>query len=121
MGTMGPGVFENDYALDIYADEISQFWQQIEEVVDDPDSDIDDIEGPLALVEMLRALSEHCRPIFLPRAQIDRHKQRFLEIYDAGIDHVDPTPDYKENRRAVIEATFDTLARAVREPPTKKP
>jgi hypothetical protein len=121
MGTMGPGVFENDYALDVLSDEVDHIQKQIDEIVGNPDSDVMDIEGPLALVEMLRVLSEHCHPIQMSREQIDRYKQRFLEIYDTGIDAMKPKPDYKRDRRAVIETAFDALARTVEEPPIKKP
>ena len=34
---------------------------------------------------------------------------RYLEMFDAHIDHLAPVPGFKEERRAVIESTFDRL------------
>ena len=41
-------------------------------------------------------------------------KQRYLEMYDAQIDGLEPVAGFKTARRAVIERTFDRLLQSQR-------
>jgi hypothetical protein len=51
------------------------------------------------------------------RAQRDARvwKARYLEMYDDQIDGMEPRGDFKQQRRAVIADTFDTLIRLQQE------
>jgi hypothetical protein len=121
MGTLGAEVFENDSAIEAYLAEVGKLVRRIDDVVDNPDFEIEETESDLAIVHMLRVLGEHCRPIPLAAARLEAWKQRFLEVYDEEIDGLEPTDAYKKERRQVIVRAFDDLGRFVREPPKSGP
>src|SRR5438045_746484 len=110
MGTWGPGNFENDYAADLLYEVCGPLLKQVEEAMSnpsmlEPDEDADLV---LANLEIIACLSEHLGryehgelqdflyPCVLPPpATIADWKQRFLQVWDACIDGLDPEPDYK--------------------------
>jgi hypothetical protein len=55
MGSWGPGVFENDHALDLFSIEVDELSEKLEAVLDLRPVAWDDIEGPL-LYQIFRAV-----------------------------------------------------------------
>jgi hypothetical protein len=112
MGTWGAGNFANDAALDFIGHEIDRYITLINEIFADEDRFRldEDAEGELMpSVEILIVLCERCAGILPTGLDIAAWKQRYLEMYDAQIDGLAPVPGHKEERRAVIETTFDRL------------
>ena len=114
MGTSGPGVFDNDRALGDYGEVVNELVKDIDALQGMDDTGIHEINGELALVEILAVLGEYCRPIYLERARLDRWRQRYLEVHDAEFNTLDPDEEHKAARRRVIESTFDRLGRHIR-------
>lgn len=70
----------------------------------------EDAEGELMpRIEILRVLCEHCWGTLAKHLDINAWKTRYLEMYDDQIDELNPTDDFKEQRRVVIESAFDRL------------
>ena len=70
----------------------------------------EDAEGELMpSVEILILLCEHCNGVLPEDLDVAAWKQRYLAMYDVQINGLDPVPGHKEERRAVIESTFDRL------------
>jgi hypothetical protein len=118
LGTWGEGNFENDDALDFIQEEVHRHVAAIEAIfADDWRFQLDttgDAEGELMpRVAILALLLEHCGAVFSPDTEPDvgAWKARYLEMYDDQIDGLEPGGDYKQQRRAVIADTFDTLIR----------
>ena len=128
MGTWGHGNFENDTAADHLCELCAPLLDQIRTAVEDktemePDEPTSD--WMMANVEILAVLGENIGrtgkdwvgdfafPFPLPDPdEVDSWKQAYLEVWDGDIDDLEPSPEYKTNRRATIVATFDRLAKA---------
>lgn len=117
MGTWGSGNFENDAALDAFGGVVDDLVERLEEAFD-AEIYIEDVEGEIALVEVLAVLGEHCARPYLDRTKVVAWAERVLAAYDAQIDGLEPTEDFKRERRAVIERTFGRLL-AVLDPAQK--
>lgn len=114
MGTWGADNFESDAALDFVGDEIDRYVDVIEAIFDDEQRfRLDEAaEGMLMpCVVLLLLLCEHCEAVLPEELDIAAWKARYLEMYDDQIDGLEPQGDFKQQRRAVIEATFDKLQR----------
>jgi hypothetical protein len=112
MGTWGAGNFASDAALDFIAHQMRRYITLINEIFADEDRFRldEDAEGELMpSVEILILLCERCAGILPKGLDVTAWKQRYLEMYDAQIDGLAPVPGHKEERRAVIERTFDRL------------
>jgi hypothetical protein len=114
LGTWGHSNFENDAALDFVGGEIDRHVAAIEAIFADSDRFRldEDAEGELMpRVTMLALLLEHCGGVFNPhhKPDVSAWKARYLEMYDEQIDGMEPGGSYKQQRRAVIADTFDTL------------
>ncbi len=112
MGTWAEGNFDNDEAQDYLGDLIDQFTETINETLDDEHRSRLDEEGEAVImpsVELIALLAEryHMAPPEL--ATIHDWRDRYLAIYDAQIDELDPQGDYKTKRRKTIEKTFQWL------------
>lgn len=103
MGTWGPGVYQNDHALDLLSDEVMHLIDELEKTLAVEPLSYDDLEGPLIYVHLL-SLIAHERPELdrLNRAIVEGWKQRHLDSFDTD-------PDYLAERREVIVREFDTL------------
>ena len=124
MGTWAEGIYENDTAADHVYGLLDTLIEQILKTVTDPvrmEPDEDDSSILLCNVDLLRVLADHVyrevwatwsiRGALLPDAEeVLSWKAAYLEVWDRGIDGLDPTPDYKTGRRARIVAAFDQLA-----------
>jgi hypothetical protein len=60
----------------------------------------------MAAVAILKTLIEHCRAPRPERNEIVALRDSLLAVYDAEIDGLDPDPEFKVERRKVIERTF---------------
>ena len=123
MGTWGPGVFQNDDALE-FADSLAEdFYARIEEFFAEDEPEFFDYgEGEiiprLALFTHLSRLAYdavdpvgRCAP---PQLEIVREwKRRYLEGFDAGIDQFESDPDYKRERRSLVVGVFEDLENLV--------
>ena len=130
MGTWGPGNFENDCAADHLYEVCGPLLKQVEEAMKDPsliEPDEYDSDIVTANLEIIACFSEHLGryargeiedylyPCVLPPPEtVAEWKQKYLAAWDAGIDGLDPTPDYKQKRREVIIDTFDRVERLAR-------
>ena len=117
MGTWGTGNFDNDEALDAYAEVVDDLLDRIDEGLGEGQVHFEDVGAEIALVEVLAALGERCREVSVPRAKVERWKERVLSAYDAQIDDLGATESFKAERRRVLEATFDRLLGALASPP----
>jgi len=115
MGTWGAGNFDSDGASDFIFEQIDRYVALINEIFADEESRFrldEDAETELMpSVEILLLMCEHCNGVLPKGLDISAWKQRYLEMYDAQIDGLEPVVGFKEERRAVIEQAFDRLLR----------
>lgn len=112
MGTWGVGNFESDGALDYMGETIDAFVARIEECLEDEERSRLDEDGESVIVSTVAILSvlyEHCRAPAPEPDVVEQWKEQYLAIFDDQIDGLDPAEGYKEERREVIEETFDKL------------
>jgi hypothetical protein len=112
MGTWGSGNFENDGALDFVGDVIKEFSDRIERLFEEEEAaDIDEV-GEAELVPMVRLITVICGEsggVPPKRARVETWKRQYLRIYDDQIEELDTEGAFADERRAVIEHTFDEL------------
>jgi hypothetical protein len=114
----GPGNFENDGALDYLDDLVEGLIAKVNECFADEDLSSLDLGGETILipsVEILTLLCEHYIVTPPDQSLVAQWHDRYLRIYDEQIDDLEPRGDFKEQRRAVIEQTFERLARVARQ------
>lgn len=115
MGTWGPGNFDDDTAADHLSRLTDQLATEVAEAMagDPVGVEPDEYWGVAvpANLELLALLARtHYVGVLLPQvATIEAWKTRFLEIWDGSIDGLEPSPAFKEARRAVLVRTFDDL------------
>jgi hypothetical protein len=113
MATWGAGNFDSDGAFDFIFEQIERYVALINEIFADEEYRFlldEDAETELMpSVEILILLCERCNNVLPEGLKVDAWKQRYLAMYDAQIDDLAPVPGFKEERRAVIERTFDRL------------
>lgn len=119
MGTWDSGNFDSDTAADHLSDLTGRLVREIEEAMagDPVELEPDDYWGvavPCNL-EILHVLaSRNWVGVVLPEAAtVEAWKSTFLAVWDASIDGLEPSPEYKTQRRAVLERTFDQLVEAI--------
>ena len=114
MGTWEPGTFDNDAALDFINEEIDRHISAIEAIFADGERFCldEDAEGELMpRVEILILLCESCHGVLPEELDSGRWKAQYLEMYDDQINGLEPSEEYKRQRRISIAATFDRLIR----------
>lgn len=113
MGTWAHGNFDNDTALDWLGDITGQLLDEIAEAMDSPELlEADELDADLVpcRIELLCAMAEKGMPPQWPDVQLlAQWKQIFLQAWDASIDELEPSEDYKRERRATLVATFDRM------------
>ncbi|MFB4195801.1 DUF4259 domain-containing protein [Streptomyces carpaticus] len=118
MGTWGSGNFESDPARDYLTSFLDGLVAEIAEAVDgDPVAiEADEYEGVVVpcRLELLHVLisAGHTSDTPLRPELVQRWKQRYLAVWERTIDELEPSPGFKEERRAVLNRTFDQLAEA---------
>jgi hypothetical protein len=108
MGTWGAGNFADDRALDWLGGFVDGLVDRIEEGMADPEAGCSHPLG--AQLEALAVLCEQLNAVPPEPARVARWREKYVRTWDAGIDAYGPDPQYKADRRKVIEATFDRLA-----------
>ena len=113
MGVWAHGNFDNDTALDWLGDITGQLLDEIAEAIDSPELlEADELDADLVpcRIELLCAMAEKGMPPQWPDVQLlAQWKQIFLQAWDTSIDELEPSEDYKRERRATLVATFDRM------------
>ena len=115
MSRWGPDTFDSDRALDFIITEMDRHASAIERIFADSqrfrlDEDAEDELMPR--IDILVLLTAHCYGVLdKTPGEVAAWRARYLEMYDDQIDEMAPTEEHKQQRRAVIEATFDELIR----------
>jgi len=111
MGTWAAGNFSNDGSLDFVGDLIDQLTKTVVACFKNDNTDLD--EGGeselMPSVAIIKILSEQCGAAPPKPEVIEKWRSQYLEIYDDQIDRLDPNPDYKVERRKIIDETFTGL------------
>lgn len=118
MGVWGAENFANDTAFCYALDEVvNPLTAQLRRVIQDPalaDPGQDASFKIMAAAEMLAVLCEQLRLAPPATELVEECRDLCLRGWDEGIDKLDPKPGYKEERRAVIAATFERLLKVCR-------
>lgn len=113
MGTWAHGNFDNDAALDWLDDITGQLLDEIAEAMESPELlEADELDADLVpcRIELLCAMAEKGMPPQWPDVQLlAQWKQIFLQAWDSSIDGLEPSEEYKRERRATLVATFDRM------------
>ena len=113
MGVWAHGNFDHDTALDWLGDIPGQLLDEIAEAIDSPELlEADELDADLVpcRIELLCAMAEKGMPPQWPDVQLlAQWKQIFLQAWDTSIDELEPSEDYKRERRATLVATFDRM------------
>ncbi len=118
MGVYGAGNFDNDEAQDYIYKLIDKMIAQIEKTVsskhgmepDEPSSFL-----MMCNIDLIGLIVQHVN-ISLPESTtVEEWKTKYLAVWEGYIDGLDPKEGFKEERRAVITATFDRLISLCRE------
>jgi len=111
MGTWAAGNFSNDGSLDYVGQLIDQLTDTVVRCFTDGNADLD--EGGeselMPSVAIIKVLSEQCGAAPPKPDVIEGWHSKYLAIYDEHIDDLDPNPEYKVERRKVIDETFVEL------------
>ncbi|MFF2351838.1 DUF4259 domain-containing protein [Kitasatospora sp. NPDC058115] len=118
MGTWGSGNFESDTALDHLSAVVGRLVAEVAEAMagDPVELEADEYWG-VAVPCNLELLHTLVRAGYgaqdLPDAGvIAQWKSAFMAAWERSIDDLEPSPAFKEERRAVLGRTFDRLAQA---------
>ncbi|MFD4658255.1 DUF4259 domain-containing protein [Kitasatospora sp. NPDC058444] len=116
MGTWGSGNFESDTALDHLSIRIDRIVTEVAEAMagDPVELEPDEYWGvavPCDL-ELLHVLARAGHGVAqLPEAGvITGWKTAFMAVWERTIDDLEPSPEFKDERRSVLNRTFDQLA-----------
>jgi hypothetical protein len=119
MGTWNTGNFDCDGACEYLHSQFQQpLVKRIESIIADPKKiELDELGEDILMpsVELLALLYETYGGTFPEAATVRRWRDVYLAGYDRYIDSLLPAPGYKEERRRVIQQTFDRLEKAVRQ------
>ncbi|MEU9200095.1 DUF4259 domain-containing protein [Streptomyces sp. NPDC048332] len=118
MGTWGAGNFDNDTAADHLGDLAARLVAEVTEAMagDPVELEPDEYGGvtvPCNLELLLVLDRQGWVGVSLPAPEVIRAWQKkFLAVWESTIDGLEPEPDYKDERRAVLNETFERLAEA---------
>ncbi|GIF80288.1 DUF4259 domain-containing protein [Catellatospora bangladeshensis] len=118
MGTWGSGNFESDTALDHLSIVVDRLVAEVAEAMaDDPVTIEPDEYWGVAVpcnLELLHVLVQAGYASgSLPEAGVvEAWKETFMAVWERTIDDLEPSPAFKQERRAVLNRTFDRLADA---------
>lgn len=116
MGTWGSGNFDGDTAADHLSMLTARLVSEVAEAMSGDPVEIEPDEyWGVAVPCNLELLHLIARQGYvgaeLPEPEvIAGWKTRFLAVWDESIDGLEPVPGFKEQRRAVLEQTFDQLS-----------
>ncbi|MFE4399280.1 MULTISPECIES: DUF4259 domain-containing protein [Streptomycetaceae] len=116
MGTWGSGNFESDTALDHLSVLIDRLVTEVAEAMagDPVELEPDEYWGvavPCNL-ELLYVMARAGHGVHqLPETDvITGWKAAFMAVWERTVDDLEPSPGYKDDRRSVLNRTFDQLA-----------
>jgi hypothetical protein len=109
MGSWGPGVLQNDSALDFVGGIDDQLVAEMRSI-DRPEFDLIDLPTVLAAAAYLSVLFENFGGGLPDDVDVRAWARKCLDTYDREIDEYGPKPEYRIQRREVIAQTFDKLA-----------
>ncbi|MFD4031229.1 DUF4259 domain-containing protein [Streptomyces sp. NPDC058637] len=118
MGTWGAGNFDNDTAADHLSVLADRLVTEIAEAMagDPVELEPDEYWGvtvPCDLELLLVLDRQGWVGVSLPAPEVIRTWQEtFLAVWERTIDALEPKPAYKDERRAVLNKTFEQLAEA---------
>jgi len=106
MGAWAAGNFDNDAALDMVEAVLDVARQEIIAFSESSRVQVEDIDSIAACVAIHLALRAQCRA-GRPDADLAANlRTKMLRIYDEQIDELEPAPEYRVARRAVLEQTL---------------
>ncbi|MFJ4503164.1 DUF4259 domain-containing protein [Streptomyces sp. NPDC088864] len=118
MGTWGAGNFDSDTAADHLAGLVERLVGEVAEAMAgdpvgiEPD-EYDGVAVPCNLELLLLLCERGWVGVTLPAPEVIRGwRDAYLAVWERTIDDLGPVEGYKEERRAVLTATFDRLADA---------
>ncbi|WP_430791748.1 DUF4259 domain-containing protein [Actinoplanes sp. G11-F43] len=120
MGTWGSGNFDSDTAADHLAEVTGRLVSEVEEAMagDPVELEADEYWGtavPCNLELLTLLAGRDWVGVSLPEvATVEGWKATYLAAWDPSIDELGPSPEFKAERRAVLERTFDQLIEAIR-------
>jgi hypothetical protein len=120
MGTWSTGNFDNDTAADHLSILTGRLLTEVEEAMagDPAELEADEYWGvavPCNLEILVTLANQKWVGVQLPAADtVQAWKTTYLTVWEATIDDLDPTPEYRAERRAALERTFDQLTEAIR-------
>ena len=118
MGTWGAGNFDSDTAADHLGDLVGRLTAEVTEAMagDPVELEPDEYWGvtvPCNLELLLVLARQGWVGVTLPPPEAIRAwQEKFLAVWEATIDGLEPKPAYKDERRAVLNETFERLAEA---------
>ncbi|MEU8696588.1 DUF4259 domain-containing protein [Streptomyces sp. NPDC048680] len=118
MGTWGAGNFDSDTAADHLAELADRLVTEVREAMagDPVELEPDEYWGvtvPCNLELLLLLDRQGWVGPTLPSPEVIRTWQKtFLAVWERTIDGLEPKPAYKDERRAVLNETFERLAEA---------
>jgi hypothetical protein len=119
MGVWGAGNFSNDAALDYLGSGIvAPLIRKLEAIVENPslaEPDERTSSEAMVAVDVISTLCERFGAIPPEPELVEACGSTYLRVWEGYIDRLDPKPDYKQARRAAIEASFGELARLARQ------
>ncbi|WP_229403534.1 DUF4259 domain-containing protein [Micromonospora okii] len=116
MGTWGSGNFDDDTAADHLADLTGRLIEEIAEAMsgDPVGIEPDEYWGvavPCNLELLHLVASRHYVGARLPDPEtVAGWKEKFLGVWDGAIDGLEPSPEFRQQRREVLVRTFDQVA-----------
>ncbi|MER7007899.1 DUF4259 domain-containing protein [Dactylosporangium sp. NPDC000555] len=120
MGTWESGNFDSDTAADHLSILTARLVREVEDAMagDPVELEPDEYWGvavPCNLEILYVLASQAWVGVVLPEVEtVESWRATYLAVWDASIDGLEPTPEHKTQRRAVLERTFDQLAEAIR-------
>jgi hypothetical protein len=104
---MGPGIFENDAALDVLDAAVRAPLAEIEGFVSSNRVGPEDIDAVAACVAIHAALIGDCGAARPPRELAETVRAKVLQLFDDEYDRLKPPPAFKSQRRRVLVDTLD--------------
>lgn len=115
MGTWDAGIFDNDCAMDHVCAFTGKMIEEIDEAVANPSElECDEYWGDAmrAHIEMLLLLQRDAHGLLPEPEKAILWRDTYMNIWDGYIDKLQPKPDYKIKRRAILVSLFDRLISA---------
>lgn len=112
MPTFGAGNFDSDGAMDYLGETMESFIERVEKCFSQAGCVALDEDGESVIMptmELMAILAEECGAAPPQPAVVNTWREKYLQAFDQQIDELEPLTAYKNERRRVIEQTFDRL------------